>query len=289
MLTTLRRSKPLASIRQVVRMAGDRWHESPQPWFTPREVRRGAWSSGAMVEALRREGICIVAGALEEPRLGWYREAFARLLAEPKLGAPHPAASRGQYGVVLDLAVEPGFTDLLLDEMILAAVEQYYQRPVFLSVGQAVRLDPVEPSPALKGWHHDSKGKYVKAMWLLTDTPADGQRMSYLAGTHRARHVWATYEQTRFTEEEARRQGQRLVECAGPAGTVILFDTNGVHRPNRNLGPRRDTLVAAYSTGRFLHGCRFDPAQVSHLTRWQRAILQRSRHTSPGYGGPPDD
>jgi hypothetical protein len=67
------------------------------------------------------------------------------------------------------------------------------------------------------------------------------------------------------------------VECAGPAGSVILFDSNGIHRGNRNLGPRREVVFGVYSAGRHLEGCRFDVGHLYDLADWQKAILVRSR------------
>ena len=35
----------------------------------------------------------------------------------------------------------------------------------------------------------------------------------------------------------------------GPAGTVLVFDSNGIHRGNRTLGATRDTLFSCYCPG----------------------------------------
>jgi hypothetical protein len=127
-------------------------------------------------------------------------------------------------------------------------------------------------------------------MWLLTDVPSTGQRMSYIPGSHKLRHPWdATPEQTRFTREQALAYGE-ILECAAPAGSVIIFDTNGIHKGNRNLGPTRDIVLSAYSTGRYRNGFRFDIGNLHHLSEWQRRIVKRSRKASRGYGLPlPDE
>ncbi len=76
----------------------------------------------------------------------------------------------------------------------------------------------------------------------------------------------------------------QVVECAGPSGSIVLFDTNGIHRGNRNAGPRRDALVGVYSMGRYLSGYDFEPASLPWLSARQAAVLERSRNASPGYG-----
>jgi hypothetical protein len=39
------------------------------------------------------------------------------------------------------------------------------------------------------------------------------------------------------------------IRCCGLAGSVVLFDTNGLHRGNRNSGPRRDIWQHSYTSG----------------------------------------
>jgi len=117
---------------------------------------------------------------------------------------------------------------------------------------------------------------------LLTDVTSEGQRMSYIPGSHKLKHHFTRYEDTRLTESQARGYGE-VVECVGPAGTVVLFDANGIHRGNRNRGPRRDVVFGVYSAGRYLCGCEFNAEDVSQMTAWQKSILQRSQRASRGY------
>lgn len=190
----------------------------------------------------------------------------------------------GMFNQLVDLAKHPLFADLVLDELVLAAVEAYYARSIYLAAAQANRLEPVPPYEGSSyQWHHDMRRKYVKAMWLLTDVAPDGQRMTYIIGSHKFKHRGTSYNDSRFSDAEARSYGPAL-ECAAQAGSVVIFDTNGLHRGNRNLGPQRDTLFGVYSVGRHLHGCRFDLDALPHLTGWQRSVLERSRHASKGYG-----
>lgn len=269
---------PLAPLRKAVRTIRDYTQSAPLPWYRPREVVTGSYSSRAVAAALRDRGVCILERMLSEQELRFAQEAAGALLERA-----NPAREqRGYRSALIDLSQQPLLVAVLLNDLILAAVEEYFGRPIYLALGHTIRLDPVEPEPTDKGWHHDCKGKYVKAMWLLTDASSTGQRMSYIAGSHTTRHRFATYEESRFTDAEALAYGEDIVECVGPAGSVVIFDTNGVHRPNRNLGPRRETIVSVYSDGRYRQGCRFDPAQLGPLNEWQRSVLKRSR-TPRGY------
>lgn len=276
-------STPLRLGRTLVRSIQDGVYDCPLPWYQPRIVSRGLWSSAAIAEGLRTQGICILERMIEGEPLRRYQDALDVMLTETarqassKQDVPKATMSR------IDLTRTPLFADLVVDEMILAGIETYYGKPLYLAATQAQRLEPIDSYEGKAfQWHHDTKGKYVKAMWLLSDVPSSGQRMSYVQGSHAMRHPWTTYEETRFADATARTLGP-VVECAAPAGSVVVFDTNGIHRGNRNLGPRRDTVVGVYTAGRYLEGCAFEPSRLTHLTEWQQRIMRRSRAPSKEY------
>jgi len=269
--------QPVQVVKRTIRSIRDGWYERPHPWYRPREIVRGRWSSAAVTHALRTQGICILERVIEESSLARYQEALERALTEAPQRPPGPHDVPRATSRRIDSAQDPVLAALLLDDLVLAGIEGYYGKPIALALAQAQRLEPIASYEGKAfQWHHDTKGKYVKAMWLLTDVPSTGQRMSYVVGSHAMRHRWSSYEDTRFPDEQARRLGP-VVECAGPAGTVIVFDTNGIHRGNRNLGPRRDTVVGVYTAGRYLEGCSFDLSRLSALQGWQQDIVRRSR------------
>ena len=141
-----------------------------------------------------------------------------------------------------------------IDPFLTALVKYHFGKPIYLSDNNGLRIEPVAELEDYDThqWHHDAKRKQVKVLILLTDVQEDGQRMDYLPGTHKIWHgrVW-TNKDSEFTSESVRKYGEP-VHCAGPAGTVVIFDTNGLHRGNRNLGARRDVWFFHYSAGRQL-------------------------------------
>ena len=279
LLTDMARFNPITSVRQAVWRVRDYFHFQPMAGFRAREVTRGAFSSLAVAETLKSRGICVLENYLSAEALKAYQAAWNDL----ELSPPYPDSPDMEPNSLIariDFVKHPIFADLVLDDLVLAGIEAYYGRPISLVVPQAWRLDPIEPYEGTAfRWHHDCKGKYVKAMWLITDVPPNGQRMSYIAGSHSIKHRWTSYEETRFTDEQVKDCGER-VECAAPAGSVVIFDTNGFHRGNRNLGPTRDTIYGTYSAGRYRLGCEFDLATLPHLSEWQKAVLLRSRTPS---------
>lgn len=242
MIVNVLRSEPLRPIRSGIRRMRDYFAYCPLPWFKSREVKRGPFSSSAVAEALWNDGICILENFLSEENARVYREALDSMVAE----LPSEGDTPNAFNHIIDFTRHRIFADLILDELLLASIEAYYSRPVCVCCSRVQRLYPIEPyQDRAFRWHHDSKGKYVKTMWLLSDVPIHGQRMSYIVGSHKVKHPWTTYEETRFTESQARSYG-RVLECAAGAGSVVVFDTNGIHRGNRNLGPTRDVLFGIY-------------------------------------------
>lgn len=283
LLADVLRSRPLRPLAKGVREIRDYFHYRPLPGFTPREVTRRGLASRVVAETLRTRGVCILEGTLDPQRLRAGQTAFDALFVDADGITIGRTDIPESYSRVIDCAQHPLLAELVLDELVLAAFEAYYGRPVYVAMTQANRLDPVEPFDGDSyHWHHDTKGKYVKAMWLLTDVESDGQRMSYIAGSHTLKHRGTTYDESRFPDAEARALGE-VVECVGPAGSVVLFDANGIHRGNHNRGLRRDVLFGIYSAGRYLLGCRYEPARLGHLTAWQREVLERSQAPSREY------
>ena len=254
----------------------DRAHHARRPWFRAERVVRGSFDSAAIVERLRADGVCVLKHYVDRAPLASLQRAAAAIL--DAIPADERGVSNAKH---LDLGRHPLLAQLLLDEVVLAVCEAYYGRPVFLAHSRLERLEPTTPyDDRAFQWHHDTKGTYLRAMWLLTDVPSDGQRMSFAEGSHRQWRPPARYEDTRVPDAEARALGP-VMECAGPAGSVVLFDANGIHRGNRNMGPRREVLFGTYTVGRYLRGCDADARALPWLTPRQRAVLERSRLPPP--------
>lgn len=277
------RSSPLRSLKSGLRDLRDYLHYRPLPGFRPRQVVKGGVLSHVVAKTLQERGICILENFLDAEQLRVCQAAFDALFVDSN-GAPAALTDLpGTYSRVIDCTQYPAFLDLVVDELVLAAFEEYYARPVYVAMTQANRLDSVAPFEGDSyQWHHDTKGKYVKAMWLLTDVRKDGQRMSYIAGSHTLKHHATAYAASRFRDADARALGE-VVECVGPPGSVVLFDTNGIHRGNRNWGPRRDVLFGVYSAGRYRLGCQYRPEHLGQLSVWQHAVLKRSQRPSRDY------
>ena len=199
-------------------------------------------------QTLCRDGVLILPSYFGGDDLKRMNDDFARWTEDWDL--PEDAKLDITSSYLKDSAA---FSRATFDPYLLSLVRYYWGKPVFLAESTGTRIDPIEIKDySAFQWHHDAKRMQVKVMIVLTDVPADGQRMFYLPGTHRLWHQHVgTYQETRVPPEVAQIYGDH-VECYGPAGSVVIFDTNGIHRGNRNLGPRRDTWTNNYTAGRFL-------------------------------------
>ena len=230
-------------------------------------------------EQLSQNGVLILPSYFQPSVVAGMREDFhkwAQGKKEDSLGRILVSESTGAF-----LRDSFHFSAAAVDTYLTALVRYYWGKPVVLSHACGLRIHPTPPEGKDVGpfqWHHDANRKQVKAMILLDDVAPDGQRMDYLPKTHRIWHRFrrgeAGYEETRFSQESVARYGE-LVRCAGPAGTVILFDTNGLHRGNRNLGPRRDVWTFQYTAGRHMEPLSgLHPHVTRQMDRCQRRFAR---------------
>jgi hypothetical protein len=102
--------------------------------------------------------------------------------------------------------------------------------------------------------------------------------MSYMKGSNSIYHsLFRTSVNNRFTQEEVDSIcGKTAFKCIGKAGTVFVFDANGFHRGNRNLGAVRDTLINQYTAGRYLWAFDIPEKHLARLSEGQLAFLKRN-------------
>jgi hypothetical protein len=206
-------------------------------------------SAAALAETIQREGIVILPGYFQLPKLGEFRAALERVTKD-KTNKYTPDS------LWIDdiLAAEPVLLEAALDNFLLQIIGDYFQRKFALGIAAATRLFP---TPAHRAgsyqWHHDARSKQVNLMILLSNVTAKGQRMSYLRRSHhRYYDHYRGIVDTRFNDDvDADPQSRdRIVEVVGAPGTIALFDSNGLHSGNRNDIEPRDTLNINYVSHR---------------------------------------
>ena len=223
---------------------------------------------------LIHDGVLIIQDYFGGNRLAALQTEFQRLTVDAPPG--HGEETNAVHIGTRRIAESELFSGLGLEATFVDFAEYYWGKPVLLTATGGTRLDPyaADSDYGSYQWHHDAKRKQFRVMILLSDVPAGGQHMDYIAGSHRT--FRGDLRNSRVLPEEIGGANWR-VACNGTAGTIVLFGTNGIHRGNRSLAPRRDHWQFTYCApgGRALqhYPClALHPNTLARLTPAQRRI-----------------
>jgi hypothetical protein len=273
----MRPNRVVSFIKTPIFLAKEYLHRRPDPGYRTDFVQGDEKHlAQARAEELRREGIVLFPRYFDSSQVETLRRAFERAIE----GLPPGVNPDSLYNDSI-MQLDPAFLDAALDEFLLEIVGGYYQNRFGLGRADAMRLFP---SPAeRKGsfqWHHDARGRQVHLMVLLSDVTENGQRMTYLRQSHGryySHHRGIAH--TRFDKDlEAEDLTDKVVSVTGPAGTVALFDANGLHSGNRNEVERRDTLTFCYVSWRHFKKIRGRRSDLADLSPQQRAVMTFNPH-----------
>ena len=146
------------------------------------------------------------------------------------------------------------------DPFVKSVINAHEKSENFSGFTMAARIDYVENNKGSgQGWHRDRADyKQTKAILYLTDVDADSGPFSYIEGSHRARSVWLdswragfSPMSTRISDQEVQtfieRTKLKSHEFVGPAGTLFLVNTRGIHRGKPlQLGRHRYAMTNYY-------------------------------------------
>lgn len=235
----------------------------PSPFWKP----VGAWrrytpeQGEALIDQLKRDGLIMLPGFLSAGQLERVRQDLdAQFLPDPKPGMDF--RPKQQYFAHLQpLSVSEEFARAAIDSDLISIVGSYFRRTPFLSETDFRRVLPIDlaeherkEAAFAKGhssshWHFDLHGREIKVMIYLTDVGPDDQNFAYCLRTH----AWfrsAKYENSRFSDRQLEAQGLKPLEVLAPAGTAVVFDSNGIHRLRRRNTRLRDSVTFNYCPGR---------------------------------------
>jgi len=268
---------PINFIRSATFVAKEYTHRRPDPRyhcsFVEGDRKRDAETH---TETLNREGIVILPGYFRSDKLKQIQSAFEKAIAGRT--SRHDIDALQNEDV---LTSDPVFLSTSLDDFLMQIVGDYYKKSFAVGNATAGRLQPTAAErTGSYQWHHDTRGKQVHMMILLSDVGEQGQRMSYLRRSHQQ-----YYDRFRGSGDGSRFENDidnndpsirnRIVELTGPAGTVGLFDSNGLHSGNRNGIEKRDSLLFCFVS----HRRHFKPVSVNRsdlvsLPEGKRRLLE---------------
>jgi Phytanoyl-CoA dioxygenase (PhyH) len=202
----------------------------------------------SLAQELETHGIAVVPDLLGADRLGAMQAAFARRLACQRWNDfdGYEKTEPFRHMVQDVLTLHQGFVELALHPVVKEALREYLGAGFVLCEAKGWLSLPTRRN--FHGWHGDSWydqtcipsiPREVKVAVYLTDVRSGA--FNYIKGSHgrqAPRMVRA--------EEVADTPPDRIVEVAGKAGTVILFDTSGIHRQGAPILEPRQAVFLNY-------------------------------------------
>lgn len=240
-------------------------------------VTRTVTKEGEIVPCLREHGICVVPSFYKREFVDRLRAACVTRIDVPedtnfsdgsyrRADAYRGTAAAPNERVYHVDCFSPEAEHFKQDALLKAVAAQYYGEPhsVHVCIYERHRHHDIP----VRGFHVDTfETSTFKVMLYLSDVAQADGPTCYIPGTHRSEELRRKKEYewgpavspgdpsgrrhpTNFTDDELGDLVHRQVPVIGPAGTIVLFDTWGVHRGlSPAPGTERHVLVNYYRKG----------------------------------------
>jgi hypothetical protein len=200
---------------------------------------------------LRRDGVVIIPA--------WNPDLAAEIAERYKVKHGNFTSSSGYVQQQINPYYDRDIFKLCTDERLLSLLGEYYRAqpyvrpmPSFSIAYPSYQLDYTgrffEKNSHLIlnrkfniDWHYDTPNQ-LTAHFLLTHASTRGTHMLVAKGSHRLHHTYLNGERDYHYSEEFVRKHFELIECVGPLGSLIVFDSNAIHR----MEPRKDGFRAHF-------------------------------------------
>lgn len=180
------------------------------------------------------------------------------------------------------LVFSPAYARFLLLPELREVVAGYLGRGWMYQAMIAHRTGPSEAvSEGFARWHHDARGRKLNVILVLTDVPADGSATVYMPGSHRLIYLKPRRERVVFYDDEMaqlrRHFGWRERVCDAPAGSLVFFDSQGLHQGRRSQHERDAFQVNCMTKRRHLWPQEIPRTLMDSLApAEQRELLRRA-------------
>lgn len=266
LIASARRARDAA--RRVLHPARETLLRVPDPLFLLNQGARLEPPYAEHLAALRREGITRLSGEIAPDTLRALQKGFQEKFIAPLDAGGRSALSYTGDVTLTDEYIDPGHAlyvsnepfmisrsllEVSLKPELISLINAYLGKRAYITQATAARLLPhAQTGFGSFQWHHDAWGKRINMMIILTEVGEDDQHMTYAKGSHRVRHSYAGYLNSRISQEEYRERFGHLevLNCLAKPGDIYIFDSNGVHSGNRTAGRVRDTVILEYTRNR---------------------------------------
>ena len=198
------------------------------------------------LRSLRDEGIAILPG--------YFAEEAGQMWDTYIGGEDRWPAGDFYYRTFFGPLGNPLFARVALNETILTIATRHYGCQPYLRCGPNISIlhpahdtdSSVMPPPyGLETWPwHIDTPNLLSMHLILHDTAADGTRMLFANRSHR---VPRSASGVRTEENVTSRYS--ITDCAGPRGTLYMFDNSGLHRPHAVANSLRATFEFYFTPG----------------------------------------
>lgn len=271
--------------RLLTKLAYDQIFSLPRPFSKALSFKPTLTSEqvGQAIAELRSDGIT---------KLPVYAPEVAKIISDSlEIKADEKIHSAG-YSRKLDFTFSaPAILEYLTDLPLLNILGGYLNAQPFLRTIPGVSqsfpnnnyqdLLKINNSGTLKDtdyfnlkWHFDTVN-LVNVHLLLNDVSSSGTRMLYAKKSHKKHHLNLGPRDYHYSENFVRSKYE-VVDCSGLAGTVIIFDANGLHR----MHPVKDSFRAMYchlvTPGNDLHingSLKYSNSAFEKLNALQRTFI----------------
>ena len=186
----------------------------------------------SVLSRLQQEGVAVIQGLVTPEALRSMQQAFAARLQRIRWNNFDGYQKTEPYRHLVEdvLTLDQGFMDLVLHPLVKGVLNSYLGDEYELTEAKGWKSLPTKRD--FHGWHGDAWydqsvsqtiHREVKLAIYLTDVRSGG--LNYIKGSHQKQHP-RIVKNSEVSEVHA----ERILNLTGPAGSVILFDTSGIHR-----------------------------------------------------------
>ena len=201
-----------------------------------------------LTEELDSEGIILLPQLLSAEQLASLRVAFQSRLSQPRWNDVdgYEKTERFRHMVQDVLTLDQACVDLALHALVKEILHQYIGENFALCEAKGWKSLPTKKD--FHGWHGDAWyeqsqtseiPREVKMAIYLTDVRSGA--FQYIRGSHSKEHP-----RSYRLDELAEMDSEKLTEVTGPAGSVFMFDTSGIHRQGIPILEPREAIFLNY-------------------------------------------
>jgi hypothetical protein len=196
------------------------------------------------IEILKRDGIVLIPG--------FFKKRSEALNENYKLNAQE-FPPRGKYYRLNADFNNLDIFNIAVDPMILTILAKYYgcqpylrQQPFINCTHLGTAKEPLTPG-FNDFWHYDTVNQ-ITAHVLLKDLSESDSNMFYAKGSHRTHREYISKNDYYYSEEYMN-DNFEIIPCIGESGTLVIFDSNGLHRLDLKLNTFRAFLHLNFLPG----------------------------------------